>query len=95
MPQWYNLCMSSILAKLKRLGLYLRFYFEPNEKALGAEAYAACKAYYGTRPVRSPKNPNPHPIEYSRRMDQFVAWQRGYKNSYRHEYAKRKLESLR
>jgi hypothetical protein len=87
--------MSSILAKLKRLRLYLKFYFEPNEKALGAKAYAACKAYYGTRPVRSPKNLNPHPIDYTRRMDDFRAFQTAYKHSYRHDYAKRQLESLR
>ena len=87
--------MSSILAKLKRLGLYLRFYFEPSEKALGAEAYAACKAYYGTRPVRSQKNPNPHPRDYTRRMDEFRAFQMAYKNSYRHAYAKRQLESVK
>jgi hypothetical protein len=79
---------------MKRLFLYIKLYLEPNGKALRAEAFAAAKQYYVLRPVRSAKNPFPHPIEYTQRREQFLAFQRVYINAYRHDYAKKQLESL-
>jgi hypothetical protein len=87
--------MSSILAKLKRLGLYLKFYWEPNEKALGAEAFAASKAYTASRRELALLKVKPYTASYSQRTADSLAFQRAYKDSYRHAYAKRKLESLR
>jgi hypothetical protein len=86
--------MSSILAKLKRLGLYLKFYWEPNEKALGAEAFAASKVYTASMREKGRLKVKPYPTSYSQLMADSLAFQSAYKDSYRHTYAKRKLESL-
>lgn len=86
--------ITTILNKLKRLGLYLKFFFEPNDKALRAEAFQAAKTYYASRPLRSVKNPYPRPVDYEHRRNEFVAFQRGYNNNYRHNYATEKLRSF-
>ncbi len=80
------------MKKLTRLFLYIKFFFEPNDKEVRKMAFDAAKAYYSVRPLRSTKNPFPRTIEYNRRRDDFVAFQRGYNNSYRHTYAIDKLE---
>lgn len=79
---------------MKRVFLYIKFYLEPNGKALRAEAFASAKQYYALRPVRSAQNPYPHPIEYTQRREAFQAFQRVYINNYRHAHAKKRLESL-
>jgi hypothetical protein len=79
---------------MKRLFSYIKFYLEPESKALRAEAFAAAKQYYALRPVRSTNHPYPHPIEYTRRREAFQAYQRAYINNYRHAHAKKRLESL-
>lgn len=72
--------MTKLLAKLKRIGLYLKFYNEPDGRALSAEAYRACKNYYAQRP-------------HLRSIDASTAFQRGYKSSFRHTYAVNKLKN--
>jgi hypothetical protein len=79
---------------LRRFFLYLKFFFEPKDKLVRAEAFAAAKAYYAQRPLRSAKNPYPRVPHYYRRREDFVAFQRGYNNSYRHDYAINKLEQI-
>ena len=79
---------------MKRLFFYIKFYLEPNGKALRAEAFAAAKQYYALRPVRSANHPYPHPIEYTQRREAFQAYQRAYINAKRHIHAKKRLESL-
>lgn len=79
---------------MKRLFLYIKFYLEPDSKALRAEAFAAAKQYYALKPVRSATNPYPHPIEYTQRREQFQAFQRIYINAKRHEHARKRLESV-
>ena len=73
---------------------YIRFYLEPDGKALRAEAFEAAKKHYALRPVRSDKNPYPHPMEYTQRREQFQAYQRSYNTNYRHAHAMKRLESL-
>jgi hypothetical protein len=73
--------MTKLLAKLKRLGLYLKFYNEPDGRALSVEAYKACRTYYAQRP-------------HLKTIDASIAFKRGYKNTYRHLYALEKLRSL-
>lgn len=82
------------MKRLRRLFLYLKFFFEPNDKEVRALAFNAAKAYYARRPLRSAKNPYPRVPEYNRRREDFVAFQRGYNNSYRHAYAIKKLEQI-
>jgi hypothetical protein len=79
---------------MKRLFSYIRFYFEPNEKELGREAYLAAKTYYALRPLRNPSNMFPRVAEYNQRREDFIAFQRGYKNNYRHSYAMAKLKDM-
>lgn len=79
---------------LRRFFLYLKFFFEPKDKLVRAEAFAAAKAYYNQRPLRSANNPYPSVSIYHRRREEFVAFQRGYNNSYRHAYAIKKLEQI-
>lgn len=79
---------------LRRFFLYLKFFFEPKDKLVRAMAFAAAKAHYDQKPVRSAKNPYPRVGEYYRRREDFVAFQRGYNNSYRDSYAKAKLEQI-
>lgn len=79
---------------ITRFFKYLRFYNEPDSKTLRAEAFEAAKSHYALSPVRSAKNPYPHPMEYTRRREAFQAYQRAYSHSYRHDYAKKRLESL-
>jgi hypothetical protein len=73
--------MTKLLKALKRLRLYLKFYNEPDGEALSTEAYRACKNYYAQRP-------------HLRSIDASIAFQRGYRNSYRHTYAMAKLRFL-
>lgn len=82
------------MKKLTRLFLYIKFFFEPDSKLVRKMAYDAAKAYYSVRPLRSAKNPYPRTIEYNQRREDFVAFQRGYNNSYRHSHAIRKLEQI-
>ena len=80
------------MKKISRFFQYIKFYNEPSGKTLRTEAFEAAKRYYATRPLRSAENPFPHPAQYSFRREEFVAFQRGYQNSFRHSYAKAKLE---
>jgi hypothetical protein len=73
--------MTRFLKFIKRIRLYLKFYNEPDGRALSAEAYTACKIYYAQRP-------------HLRSIDASIAFQRGYKNSYRRAYAMAKIRSL-
>lgn len=77
------------MKKFSRFLQYLKFYFEPKHKTLQAEATIAARKYF--KPIRTATNPRPTPIDYERRRIEFQAFQRGYINSYRHEYATTKL----
>lgn len=79
---------------IRRFFLYLKFFFEPKDKEVRAMAFSAAKAYYAQRPLRNSQNPYPRVSSYYRRREDFVAFQRGYNNSYRHAYAIKKLEQI-
>lgn len=79
------------MKKLSHFLQYLKFYFEPNSKALHTEAFNAAKAHYAAIPMRTKLRPYPTPSDYEYRRLQFQAFQRGYINAYRSNYAKAKL----
>jgi hypothetical protein len=62
---------------IKKIMTYLRFYFEPNGKALRTQAFESAKLYY------SRKKPS---------MEAFQAYQMGYVRAYRENYAKSKMK---
>lgn len=70
---------------------YMKFYFEPNSKALHAEAFNAARTHFAKTPMRTMQRPYPTPSDYEYRRLQFQAFQRGYINAYRSNYAKAKL----
>lgn len=76
---------------MRKVFRYLKYYFELNSKALHAEAFAAAKKYYASRPLRNVHNPYPTPSAYNFRREEFQAWQRGYINRRRSDYAKAKM----
>lgn len=86
--------MSRLSNKLRRSWLYLRFFFEPDDKALRAEAFASAKAHYARIPLRNAQHPYPRVVEYERRRNDFLAYQRAYNNAYRHRYATDRLAQL-
>lgn len=53
----------------------MKNYLEPDEKMLQKEAFASAKQYFQGK---------------SKTMEEFMAYQRGYKNAYRSTYAKSK-----
>ena len=62
---------------IKKFITYLRFYAEPDGKALRTQAFEAAKKYY------SNKRPT---------TEAFVAYQIGYVRAYRENYAKSKMK---
>lgn len=79
------------MKKLSHFLRYLKFYFEPNSKDLHTEAFSAAKAHYAAIPMRTKLRPYPTPSDYEYRRLQFQAFQRGYINAYRTNYAKAKI----
>jgi hypothetical protein len=79
------------MKKISRFLRYLQFYFEPNSKALHAEAFIAARTHFATMPMRTKLRPYPTPADYEYRRLQFQAYQRGYINAYRTRYAQDKL----
>jgi hypothetical protein len=79
---------------MKKIFLYIKYYFELKEKELSKEAYHAVKYYYSSRPVRNAKNPHPSVTHYQRRLEDTLAFQRAYKDKKRHLYAMEKLNQL-
>jgi hypothetical protein len=67
---------------------YLKYYFEPNDKFVRQLALDACRRYF--KPLRS-IDPYPRVIDYQRRLEETVRFQRAFADAYRHEYAKRKI----
>ena len=61
--------------KLNKIVRYIKNYLEPDEKMLQKEAFASAKQYFQGK---------------SKTMEEFMAYQRGYKNAYRSTYAKSK-----
>lgn len=53
----------------------MKNYLEPDSKMLQKEAFESAKQYFQGKP---------------KTMEQFMAYQRGYKNAYRSTYAKSK-----
>ncbi len=76
---------------LTNLFLYLRYFFEPNDKMVRHLAYDAAKKYFSLRPIRNVKTPYPRVVNYEQRRRDFIAFQRAFNNSYRHTYARDKL----
>jgi hypothetical protein len=60
---------------LGKIITYIKNYLEPDSKKLQKEAFESAKQYFQGKP---------------KTMDQFIAYQRGYKNAYRSTYAKSK-----
>lgn len=72
---------------MKKLFLYIKYYMEPNERELGKLAFKSAKEYYSNKPLSR------HPdARYTRTRD-FQAYQQGFKNAYRSNYAKEKLSA--
>lgn len=63
---------------IKKFLTYLRFYMEPDGKALRTQAFESAKLYYSRR------KPS---------MNEFQAYQMGYVRAYRENYAKTKLRN--
>jgi len=78
---------------IKKAFLYIKYYFEINEKQLRDLAYAAAKSYYSV-PLRNKSNPTPSVVEYEQRRNDFLRYQRSFISTYRHEYAINKLNQL-
>lgn len=81
------------MKKLSRFFRYLGYFLTAETKELRAEAFEAAKRYYAARPLRTAQNLYPHPIDYSRRREEFTAFQRGYINQRCSEVALRKLST--
>lgn len=79
---------------IKKTFLYLKYYFEINEKQLRDLAYAAAKSYYRKIPLRSKANPTPSVIDYEQRRNDFLRYQRIFIATRRHDYATNKLSQL-
>lgn len=60
--------------KINTIRTYLKYYFEPDSKQLQKEAFESAKQYFAGK---------------QKTMDEFIAYQRGYKGAYRHVYAKK------
>ena len=73
-----------------RLFKFIKFYFEPDDKYVRGIAYNAARQHFNV-PVRNESNPNPRPIDYERRREAFLRYQRAFNHSYRLDYAKMKL----
>lgn len=61
---------------LDNLKKYLKAYFEPNSKQLRKDAFEAAKVHFKGK---------------SHDVNEFLAFQRGYKGAYRRVYAQTKL----
>jgi hypothetical protein len=79
---------------VKKLFLYIKYYFELNDRQLCAEAYQAAKDYYLTRPLRNSKNLHPSVVSYQQRIEESLAFQRAYKDKKRHNHAIQKLNQI-
>jgi hypothetical protein len=62
--------------------MYLKFYFEPNNKDVRALALASAHEFW-----KGDTN-------IAKTIDNFQAYQHGYIGAFRHSYAKAKLENL-
>lgn len=60
---------------MNRIITYIKNYLKPDSKMLQKEAFESAKQYFQGKP---------------KTMEQFMAYQRGYKNAYRSTYAKSK-----
>jgi hypothetical protein len=60
---------------MNKIVTYIKNYLEPDSKVLQKEAFESAKQYFHGKP---------------KTMEQFMAYQRGYKNAYRNTYAKSK-----
>jgi hypothetical protein len=78
---------------LSRLFWYLVYFFQAETSALRKEAYESAKRHYSLIPLRSSANPYPRIAAYERRRQEFVAYQRAYKNAKCHDAAKEKLKT--
>jgi hypothetical protein len=61
--------------KLNKIITYIKNYLEPDSKTLQQEAFESAKKYFQGK---------------QKTMEEFQAYQRGYKNAYRSAYAKTK-----
>jgi len=65
---------------INRVAQYLKAYFEPNSKQLRKDAFEAAKVHFKGK---------------SRHVNEFLAFQRGYKGAYRRVYAQTKLSIMK
>lgn len=65
---------------INRISEYLKAYFEPNSKQLRKDAFEAAKVHFKGK---------------SRHVNEFLAFQRGYKSAYRRVYAQTKLSIMK
>jgi hypothetical protein len=63
-----------------RISEYLKAYCEPNSKQLRKDAFEAAKVHYKNK---------------SHTVNEFLAFQRGYKGAYRRVYAQTKLSIMK
>jgi hypothetical protein len=78
---------------LSRLFWFLVYFFQAETPALRQEAFRSAKAHYALIPLRSARNPYPRVVDYDRRRQEFITYQRAYINARCSEIAKEKLAS--
>jgi hypothetical protein len=71
---------------LRRLVAYVKYYNQPKSDELADAAFTSALEYFAGRP---------RPAAFTTRATEFRAYQRGFVNAYRHNYAKNRLESER
>lgn len=63
---------------VKEITKYIKYYFEPDSKALQKEAFESAKKYFSGK---------------SKTLVEFQSYQRGYKSAYRTTYANFRLNN--
>lgn len=80
------------MVQIKNFLLYIKYYFELNDKYVRKLALAAAKKHFNV-PVRNVNNKNPRITEYEYRRYEFLKYQRSWNDKYRHAYAINKIKS--
>lgn len=81
------------MTPVKKFFLYVKYYFELDDKYVRDLAYQAAKDYFNV-PLRNSSNPYPRITEYNYRRESFLRYQRAWNDLYRHNHAKNKLSQL-
>ena len=72
---------------MRRLFLYIKYYFEPNDRMLSKLAHKSAMEYFASKKLSR------HVDAKYARMEAVQAYKRGFKSTYRSNYAKAKLNA--